>query len=222
MDKYYEKRVLLFTLLIFLGVLFFIPLLFKIPIIKSVVLYLLSFTDNGDYKVAYIELIGALIGSFIAVYGALWVQRRINKNTEIDEQKKYACIAYYDLDFAFKDLLKIHSDTKRKYKIERFDNEENVDKFCKIALGRKLYLNQNWISDMAQLGEKLSQAELRLAYDCYGKLMDIDRALQSGEVDSIKNIYVTHISWLIDGNKEEMNSYCKNLLNKLHSVFIML
>ena len=56
------------------------------------------------------------MGSYIAVYGALWVQRKINEKEKINIQKKQACVIYYDLDFAFKDLIEIFDDTKRKYR----------------------------------------------------------------------------------------------------------
>ncbi len=191
----------------------------QLPIIKNFVLYLFSFTNNNEYKIAYIEFLGVLVGSFIAIYGALWVQRKINKNVAINEQKKYARIAYYDFYFAFNDLLKMYDDTKRKYNIKSIDGEENVEKFCNGALGRNLYLNPTWISDTAQLGETLTNIELTLVYKYYGKLVNIDRALQSGEVNSIKNIYVSDIAFFIDEDNKKIHSDCGNLLKKLNAIF---
>ena len=47
-----------------------IPLILQIPIIKQIISFLFSFTDNIEYKTVYIELTGAIMGSFLAIYGA--------------------------------------------------------------------------------------------------------------------------------------------------------
>lgn len=176
---------------------------------------MLSFTNNINYKLAYVELLGALLGSYIAVYGALWVRRKINEKEKINIQKKQACVIYYDLDFAFKDLIEIFDDTKRKYRIERIISEDEVVMFCSTALGRKLHLNPNWVVDVSKLADVLSSHEIRLVYECYGKLSNIDRTMQTENIDKVKELYVHDICWLINGNEKVVHSDIKILLDKL-------
>jgi len=218
MDKLYKRNMVILTILIFLCAMLLLRLLLLLPCVKQFIIFFLSFTDNVEYKVAFIELCGAIIGSFIAIYGALWTQRKINESEKTNEQKKYTYVVYYDLDFAFKDLIEIFNETKRNYKIDEFDSEETVEKFCEVALGRKLHLNQNWIVDVSQLYDILTRVDLRQIYKCYGKLIDIDRAMQSNNVENIKKVFVKDICWLVNGNSENLHSDIQALMNKLNQL----
>lgn len=195
-----------------------IPLILQIPIIKQIISFLFSFTDNIEYKTVYIELTGAIMGSFLAIYGALWTQREIDKKEDNARQKKYACIVYNDLKFAFNDLIKIFDITKSNYNLSEFNGNESAEKFCKTALGCKLHLSQNWISDVAQLNDVLPQTDIEQLYKFYGKLIDIDRAMQSGDSNEIRKLYVNDILWLVSGNSRKPNSYCELMLEKLKNI----
>ena len=136
-----KKIFVIITVLIWSVVLILVPVMLKLTWIKQLFLYLLSFTSNADYKIVYVEFWGTIIGSFIAIWGALFVQRKIDKKAELSIKQKYACVIYYDLFFAFKDLKDIFEETKLVYKLQCFDNKTDVDKFCEVAKGRKIYLN---------------------------------------------------------------------------------
>ena len=84
---------------------------------------------------------GVIIGSFIAIYGALWTQRKIDEKEKKELISKYACVTYYDLYFSLQELIKLFDDTKRKYNLDRIDGEDSAKKLCDIALGRKLTFN---------------------------------------------------------------------------------
>ena len=64
--KYYQRRIIVIAVIIFLSIMFGLPLILHIPFIKQAVSWLLSFTENEAFKAAYVEFFGAIIGSFIA------------------------------------------------------------------------------------------------------------------------------------------------------------
>lgn len=216
LEKLWRRKVLALNLLIFIPILILFPLLMKCSVIKGFVLYLLSFTNNSHYKIAYIEFIGAMIGSLIAIYGALWVQRKSEAKHEINEQKKYARIIYNDLSFAFNDLLEIY----RRAGVKSISGTDNVEGFCQKALGVRLYLSPSWISDVAQLGDIISEIDIQTIYKYYGKLIDIDRVLQTNNVTNIKSIYSETIAWFFcdDGTNITIEKSCQRILNELMHV----
>ena len=207
---------IIYSILIILLCMIFFAFFMRIPQIKSLVSLLLSFTTNSDYKVAYIEFFGAIIGSLIAVYGALWVQREIENIHEKKKSKKYACIVFYDLEYAINDLQKIFS----KAKINSISDENAADKFYKEAFNTKIHLSQTWISDVAQLTEVLSDIEIKIIYNFYGKYADINNALEHQTPDCIKKIYIDKIAWFFHDGKTgvEINSDYYNILEKLNKI----
>lgn len=216
--KYYQRRIIVIAVIIFLSIMFGLPLILHIPFIKQAVSWLLSFTENEAFKAAYVEFFGAIIGSFIAIYGSVWIQGKVDEKEETDKRKKYACIVYNDLDLAFKDLIKIYRDTELRYHLKTINNEENMKIFCEVAVGRKIHLSPNWISDVAQLNDVLDRNDIKNIYIYYGKLLDIDRALQSGKTSEIQNIFSSHIEYLVCGNQRKPQNYCESILNKLSSL----
>lgn len=83
-----------------------VPVALMIPPIKETVMFFLSFTDCTDYQVAYIELWGVMYGSFLAIYGALWVENKTKEKENKEAIAKYACVIYYDMYFIFRDFIK--------------------------------------------------------------------------------------------------------------------
>ncbi len=218
-NKLRERNAVITVIIVWIATLIIIPLLLKLPCIRQMVLYLLSFTNNADYKIAYVEFWGTIVGSFIAIWGALFVQRKIDEKAELSNRRKYACIIYYDLHFAFKDLKDIFDETKQNYGLKEINNQTDAEKFCKVALGRKIYLNPTWIADVAQLNDVLSPTEIRMVYKYYGKLVDIDRALQSGDSENIRKIFVKDICWIISDSKGDIHNDIQKILDKLYALF---
>ena len=76
--------------------------------------FLLPLKEQG-YKSSYIETLGAILGTFLAITGALWTQRRFEKEMQLKEEEKEAkreaenrrerfLIIYYDFRFVFDDI----------------------------------------------------------------------------------------------------------------------
>ena len=95
---------------------------------------------------------------------------------------------------------------------------DDVKIFSKVAVGRRIHLSPNWISDVAQLNSVLSRTEIQTIYKYYGVLIEIDCALQSGDHNEVIEIYSTHIGYLISGNSRQIHSDCKMMLEKLSSL----
>jgi len=218
LEKLRWRNFMILVIIIFLVSLFFIPLILRIPFIKQCVLFCLSFTDNLDYKIAYIEIWGVIIGSFIAIYGALWTQRKINEKESKKLISKYACVTFYDLHFSFQELIRLFDDTKRKYNFEHIDGEDRAKKLCEIAISRKLTFNQNWILDISYLNGTLSDTEIKLIYKCYGKLENINRAIETGDPNEVFEIFSTDIGWLVSGNEKSVHNDIKIVLQKLKAL----
>lgn len=210
------KRIIILTFVIFILIMFIFPLILHCSCIKQLVVALLSFTENEEYKVAYVEFVGAIIGSFIAICGSVWIQGKVDEKEDTDRRKKYACIVYNDLDLAFKDLIKIFRDTEIRHGLKTINGEDDANVFCEVAVGRKIHLSPNWISDVAQLNNVLSRTEIQTIYKYYGLLIEIDCALQSGDPNEVKEIYSTHIGYLVSGNQRKVHSDCKNILDRLN------
>lgn len=189
--------------LIFIICIVIFPLITKIPFVKEFLRYLLSFTGNSEYKTAYIELLGTIVGSFIAIFGALWTQRKIDEKKALNQKKMHARIIYYDFELAFKDLKRIFFETELELKrTQKTSVEDERKTFCQIACGRKLYLNQNWITDVAQLANTIPDHYIEKIYKTYGYLEDIDLAMQSEDWEKISDIYVSRICQFIDSKNE--------------------
>ena len=54
-----------------------------------------------EYKSAFIGAIGGMIGSFLAITGALWVAKKTAKDENQKEIQKNALIVYYDIKLFF-------------------------------------------------------------------------------------------------------------------------
>ena len=79
-----------FWILIINGVIvifvFLIPILLRFDLVKKFVSYYFMSFPNLDYKVAYIALLGGLVGTIISITGALAVQNIFSKK-ELEKEK---------------------------------------------------------------------------------------------------------------------------------------
>ena len=71
----------------------------------------------GEYGSSYIETLGAILGTFLAITGALWTQRKIDEVQDKKELRESALIVYYDFEFEFsfseKELIAVEEEMKR-------------------------------------------------------------------------------------------------------------
>lgn len=58
------------------------PLFLKFPVVSKIVAWVLSGLKYQEYKSAYLGLVGGLIGSWLAITGAIYTQRKFDREKE--------------------------------------------------------------------------------------------------------------------------------------------
>lgn len=177
-----KKENVLFFISFFIAILFFIsPILLKCSWIESTVSCMLSSLKREGYKSSYVETLGAIFGSFLAITGALWTQRRIDLQNEKHIIKEAAVIIYYDLKFVMDDIEQF----KNAYV---FINQETNNKcfylecFCNYWREHKIYIDSDWICNVAKLCNKLSNDEMKLIYKTYGDFETMKCAFEKSDM----------------------------------------
>ena len=184
----------LFWLGCFASILFLmIPLVLHFfPAFESCISLLLSPLKSVDYKTTYIETIGAILGTYMAITGAIWTQRKIDEVAEKKEITKAATIIYYDFDFAFKDFQKILGLYSSRNKCHsNLSSDEQVEAFSKIINRYRVYVDNKWIANVANLADVVSSENLKRIYGLYGDISTIKSVLSpvNPDVDDIKLSY---------------------------------
>lgn len=166
-------------LLLVIPVVFFIgiPIILNITCVKNLLSWFLKSLQTTDYKVSYIELVGAILGTYLAILGAIWVQKREKNEEEKERIIKAATIVYYDIKFACLDLI-------------------NMIKWDKTSISGDIYLVNDWIERVSDLPS--DKIDIQKVYKIYGDFnnarLKINQArdekafLQLVEQDAIKNI----------------------------------
>lgn len=185
----------LFSICIFIALLFLIsPLLLRIPWVESMVIYILFALKEEGYKSSYIETIGAIFGTFFAITGALWTQRKIDLKNENRIIKEAAVIVYYDFKFAFDDLFRFEY-AYACIKPETDNEYDDLEYFLKYKKDIKICIDPNWICNVAKLCDVLTSEELKLIYKIYGNFETIKCVFEKAdkEIDIIMAHRIYHL-----------------------------
>ena len=122
------------------------PLLLKINFFNNATSWFLKALKFEGYKSSYLETVGALLGTFFAITGALWTQRKEERRKEKQVLREVATVIYYDFEFAYKNIIafvlgyekdKEKEITQIKNNSKMSVNEKN-EKICKIRNNEKL------------------------------------------------------------------------------------
>ncbi|MDF2883075.1 MAG: hypothetical protein K0R54_3632 [Clostridiaceae bacterium] len=172
-----QNENIIFVIMCCIGCGFLItPILLRMTILNDLFSWMLSPLKTADYKSSYIETFGAILGTFMAVSGALWTQKKINEATEKRNIRESGLIIYYDFHFATSDI---------KALIERYLNSqgkiintlEDVKQFIECKKNYRLYIDENWISNVAKLSHIFSKEDIKTIYEIYGNLNTIKQVL---------------------------------------------
>ena len=181
---------LIFYISIILTILFILsPFLVRASFVYSKISSFLEPLGDSTYKVGYIEAFGAILGTFLAITGALWTQRKIDRNKEEKEVRESALIVYYDFKFAFEDI--VHFMQAYAYSVGTLRNRISCSEKYKEHKAKNhiyIYIDDSWICNVAKLSRSslISSKEIEKIYDLYGNLCTVKRAFNSTEVDVSK------------------------------------
>lgn len=186
------------TLCVLGGIILFvvIPLLLKIPGIKGFFSWWLDFTDNSDYKTAYIEIVCGMLGVFLSVLGALRTEDYFRRRDEEKAAEECFRFIHAELNRCFYKLQMIFRETRISCNLEDTGPDFRAA-FCEVAKKHRLELNNEWISHMAQLNGKISKSEWNKLQMYFSRLAVIDNALHSGSSQEISDIYAPFICFFI-------------------------
>jgi|GEM_PF-6160257 len=152
-----KKKIQIFLLLSITISIFIIifPFILNIPYISFSISWFLQPLKNANYKIAYIGFIGSILGTYLAISGAIWVQKRERKKKEKDEIIKNATIVYYDIKLSCLELICM----------------------AKNTICRKIYLEPNWIEKVAALPK--DRIDIQKIYNIYGRLYNVKLKLEN-------------------------------------------
>ena len=225
--KIYNVVLIILSLLISLIVFAFIlsPFLLKFDSVNAHMSNFLFGLKTSEYKSSYIESLGALLGTFFAVTAALLTQKFFDKSAEKKELKECATIIYYDFEFAINQIIDSelsYNETQRRKKEKILD--ENFNWYEELRGKYAIYIDDEWIHNVAKLSHFLSSEHIKTLYDIYGDLNSVKLALTKPlpEEDThlvFASFILKHIKHIPRGNinniKDCLNNDGKEVVDKL-------
>lgn len=154
------------------------PILMHIPLFSNFLSDFLSTLETQEYKGVYLEAISTLIGTFLAIYGALWTQRRIDSRDEVKKKRAALVVVYYDFKFAYEDLKDMiygKSDSNKFYKSQI--TQETIIKNIVKQKTENLFVDEDWIKNVASLSDVFGEKVLKMIFQMYGEINTIKMIL---------------------------------------------
>jgi hypothetical protein len=163
-----------FWVLIFAAVVLLLsPLLLGNSLFRDLVDRFTGPLEKEAYKEGYIGLIGGLIGSALGVVGALFVMHLERKKEMLYTIRVNARITFYDIELFYVEF----SALARLFLKETLPE---LPQFIKQKEGLHLLINPNWISTVAELGDRvLDFDQVSRVYLIYGVMLRLDSVLQT-------------------------------------------
>lgn len=199
------------------------PVLLKNEWIYKWISSLLGPLKQEGYKSSYIETIGALLGTFLAISGALWTQRRIDRKKEKSIVREHTLIIYYDIRFSFYSVWDCMSDYSKAVKIpgiRLFEGQTEI--FANSLNLLEIEICEDWRLKIAGVAKYFTDDEVKEIYKIYNDLQNIKRMLI--DVDDIKcqriyGIMHKYVYWELSNNSTCMlEPKIFAILNKLSRV----
>ncbi len=167
------ENVLFFVIVIITGIFVVSPLLLKIKTVSDVVSILLKALETEGYRSTYIETMGALLGTFLAISGALWTQRRISEKEEKNRVREKTLIIYYDFFFAVNNICDFYDKVSVGMAPDDFWN--NI-KAAVSSLEIQLY--NEWMLNIVSISKYLKNEEVKEICKIYSELNKIKKMIQ--------------------------------------------
>lgn len=172
-----ESRVFIF-LLIMTAAFVLGPVLLHISLFSDLLADFLSPLVTQEYKSVYLEAISTLMGTFLAIYGALWTQRRIDSKDEVKRKRAALVVVYYDFDFAYEDLKNMfyEKDESNKFHKSEINPKTIIENIVERGT-ENLFIDEGWIRNVASLSDVFGEADLKKIFEMYGEINTIKMLL---------------------------------------------
>ena len=139
------------------------PVWLRSEALSNAISEILSPLKCEGYKSSYVETLGAILGTFLAITGAIWTQKREGRKREKQLIKEAATIIYYDFKFAFQDIFLL---------MQGYEDRELVNLggnyFDNTTVHVEIYLDDDWVRNVVKLQPVLTNDELKQIYELYG------------------------------------------------------
>lgn len=160
--------------LISVAALLLFPVALRLPWLQSAVAYYLS--PLGDMADSYINFAALALGSVAAIWGAIWVSRREKRTQDRHTLRQSALIAFYDITLTLEDLLPAYQAVINDFndQLSQITGDVLKTTFLKRIPGQ-LYLDDEWVRNIANLSTSLSSRAIKELYTVYGNLANINK-----------------------------------------------
>ena len=149
------------------------PFLIKVPSIYLLISDILGKFNSVEYKIAYINTVGALLGTFLAVSGALWTQQRENKRNDLIKKQKTAFTIKMELETTLMSLSKF----AKAYACigPNIDNGyDDLEFFLKFKKAIYVDTDSEWKNKIAEINTSLSNDDIEKLYKIFRDLSLIE------------------------------------------------
>ena len=189
------------------------PFLLRCGWFLNIVDWFLEPLQHGEYKEAFIGALGGMIGSFLAISGALWVERRLVTDKEKKEIERIALILYYDIFLFYEEFTALSSRTAQILAIDDKDAQRETYITYKNSIG--VHIHSDWIGLVASLKGILEEDEIKKIYTFYGHVSDIKLLIEkdhveTGSIERVSNAF-SMIGITVDGKYQPNQDYTEIL-----------
>ena len=220
---------LIFYITFALAIIFILsPLILRIPLIKNLVDMFFDPLIYSDYKSSFLETIGSILGTVLAITGTLLLQKKIDEKSEEEKRVKEnndirfsIIVIYYDLKLALKDISTMH---KIAWISACTSEKDSFKSFYECARTINLYIDDNWIRNVASLHHVLDEDFLEDIFLLYGEISSIKSTLESNIYDEKKTLMACNLIckyyslYNLGSDSPVLNNTYKEMLDKLKSI----
>lgn len=194
-DKLKRVKLNTFTIMCVITATFIIlPLVMKIPFVSDFIAWLMSALRYQEYKSAYLGLIGGLVGSWLAITGAIYTQQKFDTEKKLEddlterlEEQEKADKAYIMCkEFLFNEIRRNHkailvADGGFLNSIKNGASNWNYDGKGKYSLNNWFAIREKVLNDNFECARKLMKL-----YQYYEFLFDFaGTAKEAGDVSRL-------------------------------------
>lgn len=177
---------IVFTMLCVVSLVFIpTPLLIRFEWLRRLFSSFLSPLRSAEYKGIYIATSGAILGSFLAIFGAIWTQNYIEKKEQKKQIQKSAFITYSDLRDAFETIIPLMTVLVPSAKNLGFDASKKLSEIKLVSFyaintnGKHIFYDKTWRENVMILKETLSAEDFRNIQIMYSMLEIIALSINS-------------------------------------------